>query len=69
MYYLFYIPIGTEARVRGTPWGTITLAGVSLGAFLYFRFAPGSEPDFYRFTLEPGAPSKGSYTTGLEEVH
>jgi membrane associated rhomboid family serine protease len=57
MYYLFYIPIGTEARVRGTPWGTITLAGVSLGAFLYFRFAPGSEPDFYRFTLEPGAPS------------
>ncbi len=57
MYYLFYIPIGTEARVRGTPWGTITLAGVSLAVFLYFRFTPGSEPDFYRFTLQPGAPS------------
>ncbi len=57
MYYLFYIPVGTEARVRGTPWGTIALAGANLGAFLYFRFTPGSEPDFYRFTLQPGAPS------------
>jgi rhomboid family protein len=57
MYYLFYIPIGTEARVRGTPWGTISLAGVSLAAFFYFRYTPGSEPDFYRFTLQPGAPS------------
>jgi len=57
MYYLFYIPIGTEARVRQTPWGTIALACVSLGAFLYFLFSPGSEPDYYRFMLHPGAPS------------
>ena len=57
MYYLFYIPVGTEARVRGTPWGTIALAGVNLGAFLYFNFTPGSEPDFYRFALYPGDPS------------
>ncbi len=57
MYYLFYIPIGTEARVRQTPWGTIALACVSLGAFLYFRFSTGSEPDYYRFMLHPDAPS------------
>ena len=57
MYYLFYIPIGTEARVRQTPWGTIALAGANLGAFLFFRLSPGSEPDFYRFMLHPGAPS------------
>jgi len=56
MYYLFYIPVGTEARVRGTPWGTVALAGLNLSAFLYF-LTPGSEPDFYRFTLQPGSPS------------
>ena len=57
MYYLFYIPVGTEARVRGIPWGTIALAGVNLCVFLFFRMTPGSELDFYRFTLQPGAPS------------
>jgi membrane associated rhomboid family serine protease len=57
MYYLFYIPVGTEARVRHTPWGTITLACVNLGAFLYFGLTPGSEPDYYRFMLHPEAPS------------
>ena len=41
MYYFFYIPVGTEARVRGTPWGTIALACANVGAFLFFRLAPG----------------------------
>ena len=57
MYYLFYIPVGTEARVRRTPWGTIALAAVNLGAFLYFSTVPGSDLDFYHFMLHPGAPS------------
>lgn len=57
MYYLFYIPVGTEARVRQTPWGTIALVGANVAAFLYFRSVPGSEPDFYRFMLRPGEPS------------
>src|SRR5258706_2983137 len=56
MYYLFYIPVGTEARVRGTPWGTLTLAGLNVCVFLFF-LTPGTEPDFYRFTLQPGSPS------------
>ena len=33
-----------------------------------FLGAPGSSPAS-EATLERGAPSKGSYTTGLEEVH
>jgi membrane associated rhomboid family serine protease len=57
MYYFFYIPVGTEARVRGTPWGTIALACANVGAFLFFRLAPGFEPEFYRLTLLPGEPS------------
>ena len=57
MYYLFYIPVGTEARVRRTPWGTIALASVNLGAFLYFSTVPGSDLDFYHLMLHPGAPS------------
>ncbi|HZI88905.1 MAG TPA: rhomboid family intramembrane serine protease [Candidatus Polarisedimenticolia bacterium] len=57
MYYLFYIPVGTEARVRHTPWGTIALVGANLVAFLYFQYTPGAEPDFYRFMLYPGASS------------
>jgi rhomboid family protein len=57
MYYLFYIPVGTEARVRTTPWGTIALACVNLGAFLFFAYVPGFEPEFYALTLHPGAPS------------
>jgi membrane associated rhomboid family serine protease len=57
MYYLFYIPVGTEARVPRTPWGTIALVCANLGAFLFFRLAPGFEPDFYRLTLNPGSPS------------
>ena len=57
MYYLFYIPVGTEARVPKTPWGTIVLVCANLGAFLFFRLATGFEPDFYRLTLNPGSPS------------
>ncbi len=57
MYYLFYIPVGTEARVRGTPWGTIAVASANVGAYLFFQFAPGFTPEFYSLTLRPGAPS------------
>ena len=58
MYYLFYIPVGTEARVRRTPWGTIALVGANLGVFLYFLTVPGSEPDFYRF-MQSSHPEVG----------
>jgi len=57
MYYFFYIPVGTEARVRRTPWGTIAIASLNAAVFLFFRFVPGFEPEFYRLTLQPGAPS------------
>ena len=57
MYYFFYIPVGTEARVRGTPWGTIAIACANFAVFLFFRYVPGFEPEFYRLTLQPGAPS------------
>ncbi len=57
MYYLFYIPVGTEAQVRGTPWGTIAIAVANIGAFLFFQLAPGFEPDFYRLTLLAGQSS------------
>ncbi|PYO27245.1 MAG: hypothetical protein DMD86_18230 [Candidatus Rokuibacteriota bacterium] len=57
MYYFFYIPVGTEARVRGTPWGTLAIASLNAGIFLFFRFVPGFEPEFYRLTLQPGDPS------------
>lgn len=57
MYYFFYIPVGTEARVRGTPWGTILLALANVGTFLFFNLATGFEPEFYRLTLRAGEPS------------
>ncbi len=57
MYYLFYLPVGTEAKVHGTPWGTILLAAANVGVFLFFRLATGFEPEFYRLTLRAGEPS------------
>jgi len=57
MYYFFYIPIGTEARVRGTPWGTIAITAINVLVFLFFSLFPGFEIDYYRLALLPGAPS------------
>src|SRR5512145_137206 len=57
MYYFFYLPVGTEARVRGTPWGTILLGAANVVAFLFFRVFRGWEPEFYALTLRAGEPS------------
>ncbi|MBI4364367.1 MAG: rhomboid family intramembrane serine protease [Candidatus Latescibacteria bacterium] len=63
MYYFFYIPVGTEASVRRTPWGTILLAFANIWSFLLFQLAAGLEPEFYRLTLRAGEPSVATAVT------
>lgn len=57
MYYFFYLPVGTEARVRGIAWGTISLVFANVLIFLFFRLVPGWEVEFYDLTLRAGEPS------------
>jgi len=57
MYYFFYLPVGTEARIRGIAWGTISLAFANVLIFLFFRLVPGWEAEFYNLTLRAGEPS------------
>ncbi|HLG42288.1 MAG TPA: rhomboid family intramembrane serine protease [Planctomycetota bacterium] len=57
MYYFFYLPVGTEARVRGIAWGTIFLAVANVWIFLFFQLVPGWEAEFYSLTFRAGEPS------------
>ncbi len=63
MYYFLYLPVGTEARVRGTPWGTILLGTANVAAFLFFLLFRGWEPEFYSLTLRSGEPSLANAVT------
>ena len=40
MYYFFFVPLGTELKIRRFPFAVLTLAVINFGYFLLFHYSP-----------------------------
>lgn len=63
IYYFYWIPIGTEARIRRTPWATLALLGANVAAWIWFSLGSGPVDQFYALAFKPGEPSVLSLLT------
>src|SRR5882762_425518 len=57
MYYFHWLPIGTDAKVRGIPWVTVSLAVANIVAFAALHSVAGAEAFAYRLAFKPGEPT------------
>jgi len=57
MYYFYWLPIGTDAKVRGIPWVTVSLAVANIVAFAALHSISGAEALAYRLAFKPGEPT------------
>jgi membrane associated rhomboid family serine protease len=57
MYLLYYLPIGTEVRLRRVPWVTLLLIALNLACFLVFRYDPKGYVLINAWALVPNQPS------------
>ncbi|HEU5310750.1 MAG TPA: rhomboid family intramembrane serine protease, partial [Candidatus Eisenbacteria bacterium] len=57
MYYFYWLPIGTDAKVRGIPWTTVSLLVAMVVSFAAFHVAPGAETLAYRLAFKAGSPT------------
>jgi len=57
MYYFYWLPIGTDARVRGTPWVTWSLIVANVAVFAALHAFGGAEAVGYRVAFKAGQPS------------
>ena len=57
MYYFYWLPIGTDARVRGIPWATLGIMLANLLVFALLNASSGAESLAYRYAFKAGDPS------------
>jgi membrane associated rhomboid family serine protease len=57
MYYFYWLPIGTDARVRGVPWTTLSIMLANLFVFALLHAVPGAEALAYRYAFKAGDPT------------
>ena len=57
MYYFYWLPIGTDAKVRGIPWVTVSLVVANVVAFAALHSVTGAEALAYRLAFKPGEPT------------
>ena len=57
MYYFYWLPMGTDAKVRGTPWITWLIGVANVLAFAALHSIPGAEADAYRLAFKAGQPT------------
>lgn len=65
MYYFYWLPIGTDARVRGTPWVTWALILANVAVFAALHAFGGAEALGYRLAFKAGHPSIGTAIASL----
>ena len=63
MYYFYWVPIGTEASVRRTPYATIALLVANVAGWLWFSFGSAPVDLFYALAFKPGNPTLLSLVT------
>jgi membrane associated rhomboid family serine protease len=57
VYYFYWLPIGTDARVRSTPWTTISLVLVNVLAFGAVLALRGNPETLYGIAFKAAAPT------------
>lgn len=57
MYYFYWLPIGTDARVRTTPWVTITLVLLNVAAFGATVVTGGNVETLYALAFKAADPT------------
>ena len=57
MYYFYWLPIGTDAKVRGIPWATVSLLVAMVVSFAAFQVVSGGETLAYRLAFKAGDPT------------
>ncbi len=65
MYYFYWLPIGTDARVRGIPWATLALLVANVAVFAALHAVAGAEAFAYRLAFKAGQPTIHSAITSL----
>jgi membrane associated rhomboid family serine protease len=65
VYYLYWLPIGTDAKVRKVPWATFGLLAANILAFAAVRVLPEGEAGAYLLTFRAGQPSIATAITSL----
>jgi len=57
MYSFYWLPIGTDARVRGIPWITLSLVAANVAVFAAIHVLSGGEAFAYRLAFKAGLPT------------
>lgn len=57
MYYFYWLPIGTDSKVRGVPWVTLALLVANVMVFAALHALPGAEAVAYRWAFKAGQPT------------
>lgn len=57
MYYFYWLPVGTDARVRGTPWATLGLVLLNLAAFGAILVSGGNVEALYAMSFKAADPT------------
>jgi membrane associated rhomboid family serine protease len=57
MYSFYWLPIGTDAKVRAIPWATVSLAVANVVVFAALHSVSGAEAFAYRLAFKPGDPT------------
>jgi membrane associated rhomboid family serine protease len=57
MYSFYWLPIGTDAKVRGIPWITLSLVVANVAVFAALHSMPGAEAYGYLLAFKPGQPT------------
>jgi membrane associated rhomboid family serine protease len=65
MYYFYWLPIGTDAKVRGIPWATVSLCVAMVVSFAALHVVPGGETLAYRLAFKAGQPTPGTAIASL----
>lgn len=60
MYYFYWLPIGTDARVARTPWVTWTLVAANVFVFAGVHLAPGALGASYSWAFKAAHPTIAS---------
>ena len=65
MYYFYWLPIGTDARVPRTPWVTWTLVAANVFVFAAMHLTPGAVAASYGWAFKAAHPTIGSALASL----
>ena len=65
MYYFYWLPVGTDARVRSTPWVTLSIVLTNVFVHGIFLASRGDAATLYALAFKAAQPSVGTAIASL----